>query len=125
MSKTLIDKIPVANWIIYLGSVATAITAFAGAWAVLNLPTPVMEPSATLETIQTDIEEIREESDDEAVESISRFMRQDRRELYDVEQRLEGDPANDALIQQKLDIEEALKDLEARKERRRKRKDGG
>jgi len=120
----IIDDIPVKNGtIITAGSLIAGLSAFVAWWANNGGPMPVMENSETITVIEEKLDMV----DDDAIDQYSRNIRQDKRELWEVEQRLEEASDTDkksALHEQSLILQEAIEEMEDKKARRRKKQDG-
>jgi hypothetical protein len=125
-----LDKLPVPNWIIFGGTIAAAITAMMVLYNSLGLPAPLTEQSpammeiqANVETHSSDLKAVEERVDANRVEQLSRYVREDKRELYEVKKRLKEEPDNNDLVQQQIILEETLEELEGEKDVLRKKGD--
>lgn len=115
----IIEQIPLPDKVIYWGGVAGALMVLAGAWTLFGGPRPMMEGHPIVEAVET-LEETRSA---DRIDQLSRWIRDDKRERYDVEQRLEYDPENRTLHDQKIMLEEDIEEKEVERAVLRK-KDG-
>lgn len=118
-----IENLPIKNsTILTVGALIAALSAFIAFWDDIGGPMPVMENSETI----TEVEDAIESLEKDATDTYSRNIRNDQRELWQVEQRMEEvDDAEklELLNKQAIALKEALDEQRARKERRRKKQD--
>jgi len=113
----IIEQIPLPDKVIYYGSISGALMAIAGAYTYFGGPKPLMNTSPIVEAVEA----VEEDQAASRMEPLSRYMRDDKRELYDVEQRLKAEPDNEAHLKQKVVLEETLDEMETEKEVLRKK----
>ncbi len=113
----IIEQVP--NKILIAAGLVTAIGILSGVYRASGLPVPMMEGHPVVEAVET-LEETRSA---DRIDQLSRWIRDDKRERYDVEQRLEYDPENRALHDQKIMLEEDIEEKEVERAGLRK-KDG-
>lgn len=109
----LVERIPLPDKVIYYGTVAGALTALATAYTLAGGPTPVMSTSPLVEAVEV----LEETHNADTVDQLSRWIRSDKSERYDIQQRLEYDPGNTALHEELLNVEEKIEDNTAKRKK--------
>lgn len=102
----IVERIPLPDKVIYWGTVAGALTAAAGAYTYFGGPTPVMSTSPLVGAVEV----LEETHSADTVDQLSRWIRSDKSERYDIQQRLEYDPGNASLHEELLNIEEKIEE---------------
>lgn len=100
----IVERIPLPDKVIYWGSFAGALVAAASAYTYFGGPKPLMEGSAIVEAV----EQIEETHRNDSIDQLSRWIRSDKSELYDIQQRLEYDGDNASLHEELLNVEEKI-----------------
>lgn len=112
----IIAQIPLPDKVIYWGGVAGALIAIAGAWTMFGGPKPLMETHPIVEAVEA-LEKTRSA---DRIDQLSRWIRDAWREAYDVQQRLEYDPENTTLHDQKIMLEEDIEEKVSERDSLRK-----
>jgi hypothetical protein len=131
MSKTekIMAAIPLPNRVIKWGAVAAAISSMLALGALVGLPTPMLSNSPEIKAVvhevdqlEESIEEVIELRDADREQFLSRAIRDNKRELYQVINQKGEEPDNTALQEQEMLIEEELDEMVDERKRLRKKK---
>lgn len=128
-AQKIVKAIPLPDRVVKIGAFCSALVAIAGAWIFFGGPTPVMKNSDEIFSIETQmdvindaVKEQRQDVDAHREEFLSRAIRDDKRELYTVINRMAEDGSNPDLIEQKIVIEESIEEMETERDQIRKKK---
>jgi len=117
MSK-LIDDFPVPNRLLAWGGAAAAIASIIGLYTLVGGPTPVMSTSPIVQAV----EQIEETHRNDSIDQLSRWIRSDKSELYDIKQRMEYDGDNASLHEELLNVEEKIEENSSKRKKLKDKK---